>query len=208
MRGWVFLAVFLIGIGDFGQEPANFSVLKCPCLVKSGSESASRLKHRGDVKQKLYLKFFGGPKAGLFYSDCERQTNDAKVVADQVLRGMNKAGLPTSLADLRIKARSFGTGTSFADGIFADAHGTFGYILYAPGDLQPSEIEELLYHSLDPVPFFLASQSGKADLLFDSDILPPYPHMPPATAVLWTKERGVTSGQSRRSDERINTTSQ
>ena len=147
------------------------------------------------MKPKLYLKFILGPKMGLLHSSSGEPTADVEATVTQVIQALDKAGLRPDRAAMRLRLRRFGDGIPFADGIFDDGCGSFGMLLYAPSVLPPAEIDGMLFHHLNLVPFYKVHTGASADLLFTEPVLPDYPELPEPVMVMWPAEDTIPVGE-------------
>lgn len=144
------------------------------------------------MKINLYLKFFEGPKAGCLHQSRENPASSVDQAVIQITRSLKALGLHPEREKLRLKLRSFGHGLPYADGVFSDGNGSHGFILYAPPNMDPSEVNSYIFHTLDSVPFFRAHIDNSPERLFTDPVLPLYPELPPPSTIEWTSRTGVT----------------
>jgi len=133
----------------------------------------------------------------MLHSSTARATVHAGPVATKLLHALREVGLDPKRSRLRLMLRQFGPSGPVADGIFSDGDGARGYFLYAPRNLSSPEIEALLFHSIDLVPFFQTHTDGTEERLFQADSLPNFPELPPAIITQWTARDGASDILSR-----------
>jgi hypothetical protein len=127
---------------------------------------------------------------GLLHSSQSRMTGDLDQAINHVVQAMQEAGVTISRETLAVKLRRFHDDSPFVDGIFAGPD-ALGYLIYAPPDMDATEAENFMFHSLDPMPFYQTHCDGDARRLFTGAVLPEFEELPDPVTVIWSAADGV-----------------
>ncbi len=144
------------------------------------------------MKQKLFIKYLGGKRAGHFQVRREPTAIAIDDIIAALLTALRKAGLPTKRDDLLLRIRRRSEDAAVHDGLLMTST-ILAYFLYADPHTRRGEAERYMFEGLDHEEFYLANAGGDACRLLNLDVLPPAPELPELVDQFWSTETGLVT---------------
>lgn len=144
------------------------------------------------MKQKLFIKYLGGKRAGHFQVRCEPNAIAIDDLIAALLKALHKSGQAVERDDILLRIRRRSEDAAVRDGLLMTST-ILAYFLYADPQTRRGKAERYMFEGLDHEEFYLANSGGDSSRLLHLDVLPPMPEFPTFCEELWSTDTGLVT---------------